>query len=141
MGRQWLHAKRAIVNLKKGQTVGKLVKEITVAAKLGGGEIEANARLFAAVEKAKKAALIGKAAEKGDVVEQILTFLRTWGKGEFTLRTHGISVGPNGTIFCTDDGNQCTDNTCNNCKSSNDSINTTKNYIGKIFIFHRDILS
>ena len=36
MGRQWLHAKRAIVNLKKGQTVGKLVKEIAVAAKLGG---------------------------------------------------------------------------------------------------------
>jgi len=36
MGRQWLHAKRAIVNLKKGQTVGKIVKEITVATKLGG---------------------------------------------------------------------------------------------------------
>jgi 3-oxoacyl-[acyl-carrier protein] reductase len=29
------------------------------------------------VEKAKKAALIGKAAEKEDVIEQILTFLRT----------------------------------------------------------------
>ena len=54
MGRQWLHAKRAIVNLKKGQMVGKIVKEITVAAKLGGPELEANARLFAAVEKAKK---------------------------------------------------------------------------------------
>ena len=57
MGRQWLHAKRAIVNLKKGQVVQKLVKEITVAAKLGGGDLEANARLFAAVEKAKKASV------------------------------------------------------------------------------------
>jgi YebC/PmpR family DNA-binding regulatory protein len=57
MGRQWLHAKRAIVNLRKGQVVQKLVKEITVAAKLGGGDIEANARLFAAVEKAKKASV------------------------------------------------------------------------------------
>ncbi len=57
MGRQWLHAKRAIVNLKKGQTVGKLVKEMTVAAKLGGGDLEANARLHAAVEKAKKASV------------------------------------------------------------------------------------
>ena len=38
MGRQWLHAKCAIVNQKKGQIVGKLVKEITVAAKLGGVE-------------------------------------------------------------------------------------------------------
>ena len=52
MGRQWLHAKRAIVNLKKGQTVGKLVKEITVAAKLGGGDLGANARLFAAARTA-----------------------------------------------------------------------------------------
>ena len=32
-------------------------------------------------------------------------FLRSWGEGEFTYRTHGITVGPNGTIFCTDDGN------------------------------------
>ena len=40
MRRQWLHAKRAIVNLKKGQTVGKLVKEMTVAAKLGGADID-----------------------------------------------------------------------------------------------------
>jgi YebC/PmpR family DNA-binding regulatory protein len=69
MGRQWLHAKRAIVNLKKGQATQKLVKEITVAAKLGGGEIEANARLFAAVEKAKKASVtrdvIERAIKKG----------------------------------------------------------------------------
>jgi len=43
MGRQWLHAKRAIVNLKKGQVVGKLVKEITVAAKLGGPDPAGNA--------------------------------------------------------------------------------------------------
>lgn len=69
MGRQWLHAKRAIVNLKKGQVVQKLVKEITVAAKLGGGEIDANARLYAAVEKAKKASVtrdvIERAIKKG----------------------------------------------------------------------------
>ncbi|MSU50322.1 MAG: YebC/PmpR family DNA-binding transcriptional regulator [Opitutus sp.] len=69
MGRQWLHAKRAIVNLRKGQVVQKLVKEITVAAKLGGGDLEANARLFAAVEKAKKASVtrdvIQRAIAKG----------------------------------------------------------------------------
>ena len=69
MGRQWLHAKRAIVNLKKGQTVGKLVKEITVAAKMGGADVEANARLHAAVEKAKKASVtrdvIQRAINKG----------------------------------------------------------------------------
>jgi YebC/PmpR family DNA-binding regulatory protein len=69
MGRQWLHAKRAIVNQKKGQTVGKLVKEITVAAKLGGADPGANARLFAALEKARKASVtrdvIERAIKKG----------------------------------------------------------------------------
>lgn len=69
MGRQWLHAKRAIVNLKKGQVVGKLVKELTVAAKMGGPDPESNARLFAAVEKAKKASVtrdvIERAIKKG----------------------------------------------------------------------------
>jgi len=64
MGRQWLHAKRAIVNLKKGQTVGKIVKEITVAAKLGGPEPAANARLFAALEKARKQSVTRDAIER-----------------------------------------------------------------------------
>ena len=64
MGRQWLHAKRAIVNLKKGQTVGKLVKEITVAAKLGGGDPAGNARLFAVLEKARKASVTRDAIER-----------------------------------------------------------------------------
>src|SRR5262249_380512 len=32
-------------------------------------------------------------------------FIRSWGEGQFTYRTHGISVAPNGTLFCTDDGN------------------------------------
>jgi len=64
MGRQWLHAKRAIVNLKKGQAVGKLVKEITVAAKLGGGDPAGNARLFAALEKARKASVTRDVIER-----------------------------------------------------------------------------
>ena len=64
MGRQWLHAKRAIVNLKKGQTVGKLVKEITVAAKLGGGDPAGNARLHAVLEKARKANVTREAIER-----------------------------------------------------------------------------
>lgn len=69
MGRQWLHAKREVANLKKGQVVGKLVKEIMVAAKLGGPDPDANARLFAAVEKARRASVtrdvIERAIKKG----------------------------------------------------------------------------
>ncbi len=64
MGRQWLHAKREVANLKKGQVVGKLVKEIMVAAKQGGPDIEGNARLFAIVEKARRASVTRDAIEK-----------------------------------------------------------------------------
>ena len=32
-------------------------------------------------------------------------FLRSWGQGEFTYRTHGITVGPDNMLYCTDDGN------------------------------------
>ena len=69
MGRQWLQAKREVANLKKGQVVGKLVKEIMVAAKLGGADPEGNARLSAAVDKARKASVtrdvIERATKKG----------------------------------------------------------------------------
>ncbi|MFA7343772.1 MAG: YebC/PmpR family DNA-binding transcriptional regulator [Terrimicrobiaceae bacterium] len=64
MGRQWLHAKREVANLKKGQVVGKLVKEMMVAAKLGGPDIGGNARLFAVVEKARKASVTRDAIER-----------------------------------------------------------------------------
>ena len=69
MGRQWLQAKREVAHLKKGQAVGKLVKEIMVAAKLGGVGPENNARLGAAVEKARKMSVsrdvIERAIKKG----------------------------------------------------------------------------
>jgi len=69
MGRQWLHAKREVANLKKGQVVGKLVKEMMVAAKHGGADVDGNPRLFAAVEKARRASVtrdvIERAIKKG----------------------------------------------------------------------------
>ena len=69
MGRQWLQAKREVAGLKKGQMVGKLVKEIMVASKLGGPETDGNPRLFAAVEKARRQSVtrdvIERAIKKG----------------------------------------------------------------------------
>ncbi|HVF70266.1 MAG TPA: YebC/PmpR family DNA-binding transcriptional regulator [Chthoniobacterales bacterium] len=69
MGRQWLYAKREVAGLKKGQVVGKLVKEMMVAAKLGGAELGGNPRLAAVVEKARKASVsrdvIERAIKKG----------------------------------------------------------------------------
>jgi transcriptional/translational regulatory protein YebC/TACO1 len=54
MGRQWLQAKRVVANLKKGQANGKLLREIMIAAKLGGSDPDCNARLFAAIAKARR---------------------------------------------------------------------------------------
>jgi YebC/PmpR family DNA-binding regulatory protein len=69
MGRQWLHAKRLVAGLKKGRQTSKVVREISVAAKLGGADPAMNARLFAAVEKARKESVardvIERAIKKG----------------------------------------------------------------------------
>lgn len=69
MGRQWLHAKRLVAGLKKGKTNSKMVREITLAAKIGGADPAMNARLYAAVEKAKSESVpkdaIQRAINKG----------------------------------------------------------------------------
>lgn len=64
MGRQWLHAKRLVAGLKKGRTTGKLVREISVAAKIGGADPTMNPRLFTAVEKAKRESVNREAIER-----------------------------------------------------------------------------
>lgn len=81
MGRQWLHAKREVANLKKGQVVGKLVREIMVAAKTGGPDPEGNARLAAAMEKARKASVTR------DVIERAVRKGSGTGDEKLTLET------------------------------------------------------
>ncbi len=54
MGAQWKHAGKMDAANRKGKIVGKLVKEIMVAAKMGGADPLGNPRLRAAVENAKK---------------------------------------------------------------------------------------
>jgi YebC/PmpR family DNA-binding regulatory protein len=69
MGAQWKQAGREANAQKKGQVVVKLVREIMVAAKLGGPDPDLNARLAAAVEKARKSSVyrdtIERAIKKG----------------------------------------------------------------------------
>src|SRR5204863_6526979 len=69
MGRQWLHAKRLVAGLKKGRANAKLVREIMVAAKMGGADPDTNARLAAAIEKARRESVsrdvIERAIKKG----------------------------------------------------------------------------
>jgi YebC/PmpR family DNA-binding regulatory protein len=69
MGRQWLLAKREVNSQRKSKTAGKFLRDISVAAKHGGPDPAGNARLFAAVEKAKKESIsrdsIERAINKG----------------------------------------------------------------------------
>jgi YebC/PmpR family DNA-binding regulatory protein len=69
MGAQWKQAGREANAQKKGQMTAKLVREIMIAAKLGGADPDLNPRLAAAVEKAKKSSVyrdtIERAIKKG----------------------------------------------------------------------------
>src|SRR5712671_5496139 len=69
MGAQWKQAGREANAQKKGQMTAKLVRELMVAAKLGGADPDLNPRLAAAVEKARKASVyrdtIERAIKKG----------------------------------------------------------------------------
>jgi YebC/PmpR family DNA-binding regulatory protein len=64
MGAQWKQAGREANAQKRGQVVNKLVREMIVAAKLGGADPELNPRLAAAVEKAKKASVTRDTVER-----------------------------------------------------------------------------
>ncbi|MBI4491045.1 MAG: YebC/PmpR family DNA-binding transcriptional regulator [Deltaproteobacteria bacterium] len=61
--------KKAAKDAKKGRLFTKLIKEITIAARLGGGDINANPRLRTAVMAAKAASMPGdnidRAIKKG----------------------------------------------------------------------------
>ena len=84
MGAQWKQAGREANAQKRGQMVAKLVREILIAAKLGGADPDLNARLAAAVEKARKGSVtrdtIERAVKKGSgqtdeaVVFELITF-------------------------------------------------------------------
>src|SRR5437763_14217945 len=64
MGAQWKQAGREANAKKRGQMVVKLVREIIVAAKLGGADPDSNARLAAAVEKARKGSVTRDTIER-----------------------------------------------------------------------------
>src|SRR3989304_2254970 len=61
--------KKAAIDSKRGKIFTKVIKEITVAARIGGGDPEGNARLRTVIQKAKEANMpadnIKKAIQKG----------------------------------------------------------------------------
>jgi len=74
--------KKAVIDAKRGKLFSKLVKEVTIAAREGGGDIETNPRLRQAITKAKeanvpadnlnKAVLRGTGALPGVTYEDVL---------------------------------------------------------------------
>ena len=58
-----------------------------------------------AVDQEDRVFLICRGENPVIVYDSQGNFLRSWGKGDFSHRTHGIYIAPNGTIFATDDGN------------------------------------
>ncbi len=68
---KWANIKhrKGAQDAKRGKIFTKLIKEITIAAKIGGGDLEANARLRLAVDKAKQGNMpkdnIERAIKKG----------------------------------------------------------------------------
>jgi len=61
--------KKAAIDAKRGKVFTKITKELTVAAKLGGGDPDGNPRLRTAIEKAKEANMpqenLKRAIQKG----------------------------------------------------------------------------
>ena len=64
MGAQWKAAGKAINTAKKGAIIGKLTKEIIVAAKLGGPDPSSNFRLRGALEDARRASVTRDTIER-----------------------------------------------------------------------------
>jgi YebC/PmpR family DNA-binding regulatory protein len=79
--------KKAAVDAKRGKIFTKLIKEITVAARLGGGDPDGNPRLRLAIERAKAANMpkenIERAIKKGTGELEGTTF------EEFTYEGYG----------------------------------------------------
>ena len=62
---KWANIKhrKAAQDKKRGKLYTKIIREITVGARMGGGEVDDNPRLRAAVDKALAANMIGSHSE------------------------------------------------------------------------------
>lgn len=98
--------KKAAADAKRGKLFTKLTKEITVAAKLGGGDPEGNPRLRTAIAKAKSVSMpadnIKRAIQKGTgelpgVAYEEVTF-EGYGPGGVALMIEAMTDNRNRTV-------------------------------------------
>jgi YebC/PmpR family DNA-binding regulatory protein len=65
--------KKAVVDARRGKMFAKLIKNIEVAARMGGGDLTGNPTLYDAIQKAKKSSVpndnIDRAVKRGSGVE------------------------------------------------------------------------
>ena len=85
--------KKAAKDAKKGKLFTKLIKEITVAARTGGGDINANARLRTAVMAAKAGSM------PGDNIERAIKKGTGDLEGASYEETHYEGYGPGGAAI------------------------------------------
>ena len=86
--------KKAVIDAKRGKLFAKLIKNIEVAARMGGGDPAGNPTLYDAIQKAKKSSVpndnIDRAVKRGSGAEA--------GGAEYqTIMYEGY--GPNGVAF------------------------------------------
>jgi len=86
--------KKAVVDARRGKMFAKLVKNIEVAARMGGGDVTGNPTLYDAIQKAKKSSVpndnIDRAVKRGSGAE-------AGGADYLTIMYEGY--GPNGVAF------------------------------------------
>ena len=98
--------KKAHVDAKRGKIFSKIVKEISVAARLGGGDISGNPRLRQAIDKAKEVNMpqdnIKRAIKKGtdDLpgVSYEETFYEGYGPGGVAILLEALTDNKNRTV-------------------------------------------
>ena len=65
--------KKAVIDARRGKMFAKLIKNIEVAARMGGGDLAGNPTLYDAIQKAKKSSVpndnIDRAVKRGSGAE------------------------------------------------------------------------
>ena len=98
--------KKAAKDAKKGKLFTKLIKEITVAARMGGGDISANPRLRTAVNMAKANSMphenIDRAIKKGTGELEGVSYddvqYEGYGPGGAAILAHALTDNKNRTV-------------------------------------------
>src|SRR5512132_2896158 len=97
---------KAATDAKRGAKFTKLIREITVAAKAGGGDPDGNPRLRTAIDTAKAASMpkenIERAVKKGtgelEGVDYVEVLYEAYGPGGVALMVQALTDNPTRTV-------------------------------------------